>query len=113
MQICVDDVVVRGRLFGEASCERGRVLRQRCSTPSAMVGCVSFDSRRCSGGFDLLLRGMVVAWREMERQREMDEEMEATKTHRRRRQLVGDSVETGGGRGQRGVRAERIGKEDE
>jgi len=53
-----------------------------------------------------------VAWREMERQREMDEEMEATKTHRRRRQLVGDSVGTGGGRGRCGVRAERIGEKD-
>ncbi|QCD93229.1 hypothetical protein DEO72_LG5g1301 [Vigna unguiculata] len=112
MQICVDDVVAGGRLFGEASCERGRVLRQRCSTPGAVVGCVSFDSRRCSGGFVLLLQGMV-AWREMEQQREMDEEMEATKTHGRRRQLVDDSVGTGGGRGQHDVRAERIGEEDE
>jgi len=59
MQICVDDVVAGGRLSGEASCERGRVLRQRCSTPGAVVGCVSFDSRRCSGGFVLLLQGMV------------------------------------------------------
>ena len=59
MQICVDDVVAGGRLSGEASCERGRVLRQRCSTPAAVVGCVSFDSRRCSGGFVLLLQGMV------------------------------------------------------
>ena len=59
MQICVDDVVAGGRLSGEASCERGRVLCQRCSTPGAVVGCVSFDSRRCSGGFVLLLQGMV------------------------------------------------------
>ncbi|QCD78904.1 hypothetical protein DEO72_LG1g2542 [Vigna unguiculata] len=59
MQICFDDVVAAGRLSREASCERGRVLRQRCSTPSAVVGCVSFDSRRYSGGFILLLRGMV------------------------------------------------------
>jgi len=49
----------------------------------------------------------------MEQQREMDEEMEATKTHGQRRQLVDDSVGTGGGRGRRGVRAERIGEEDE
>jgi len=43
----------------------------------------------------------------------MDEEMEATKTHGRRRQLVGDNVGTSGGRGWRSVRAERIGEEDE
>jgi len=54
-----------------------------------------------------------VAWREMERQREMDEEMEVTKTHERRRHLVGDNVRTGGGRGRRDVRAERIGEKDE
>ncbi|QCD96452.1 hypothetical protein DEO72_LG6g1155 [Vigna unguiculata] len=59
MQICVDDVVAGGRLSGEASCECGRVLCQRCSTSGAMVSYVSFDSRRCSGGFVLLLRGMV------------------------------------------------------
>ena len=39
--------------------------------------------------------------------------MEATKTHGRQRQLVGDSVGTGGGRRRRDVRAERIGEEDE
>ena len=59
MQICVDDIVAGGRLSGEASCERGRVLCQRCSTSGTMVGCISFDSRRCSRGFVLLLRGMV------------------------------------------------------
>ncbi|QCD90404.1 hypothetical protein DEO72_LG4g1360 [Vigna unguiculata] len=53
-----------------------------------------------------------VAWREIEQQREMDKEMEATKTHGRRQQLVGDSIETGGGRGRRDVRAERIREED-
>ena len=56
MQICVDNVVAGGRLSGEASFERGRVLCQRCSTSGAMVGCVSFDSRRCSRGFVLLLQ---------------------------------------------------------
>jgi len=43
----------------------------------------------------------------------MDKEMEGTKIDGRQRQLVGDSVGTGGGRGRRDVRAERIGEEDE
>jgi len=43
----------------------------------------------------------------------MDEEMKVTKTHGRRLQLVGDSVETSGGIWRRDVHAERIGEDDE